>query len=247
MPWCRTLVAAVIVASAVACQPANQRARPPQISVQVSVVDESGAPVRSAVMRAIANAKPIEIAGTRQLKVDQPVAGTIEAPGYLPEPFVIDPADKRITVEPFSRVGPSGAERLSFQFGGDVMMGRRYQQPLQRADTPVATTEAGACSVVRNVAPIMAAADASTVNLETIVGRLPSTGAYPAKRPWSIFTSLESSLTADEANALWTSLSGVYPELQDWVARRGTAALHRSNPMPWPGRSATCAPMEPRL
>ena len=150
--------------------------------MQVSVVDEYGAPVTSAVMRAIGNNKPIEIPGTRQLKIDQPVAGTIEAPGYLPEPFVIDPADEAVTVELFSRAGPSGAERLSFQFGGDVMMGRRYQQPVQRTDTPIATTEAGARSVVRNVAPIMAAADVSTVNLETVVGRLPSTGAYPAKR-----------------------------------------------------------------
>lgn len=171
-----------MVAAGAACQPANQRARPPKRSVQVSVVDENGAPVASAVMLAIGNSKPIEIPETRELKIDQPVAGTIEADGFLPEPFVIDPADVSVTVQLFSRVGPSGSERLAFQFGGDVMMGRRYQELSERSDTPIAITDEGARSIVRHVAPIMAAADASTVNLETVVGRLPATGAYPAKR-----------------------------------------------------------------
>jgi poly-gamma-glutamate capsule biosynthesis protein CapA/YwtB (metallophosphatase superfamily) len=183
MPWRRILVvAAVVLPTMVACQPANQRGRPARQSVQVSVVDEGGAPVTSAVMRAIGNTKPIEIPGIRELKIDQPVAGTIEAEGYLAEPFVIDPADGSVTVKLFSRKGPSGAERLSFQFGGDVMMGRRYQEPVERSDTPIATTDAGARSVVRHIAPIMAAADVSTVNLETVVGELPKSDAYPAKR-----------------------------------------------------------------
>ena len=172
----------VLVTATVACQPASQRARPPKRDVQVSVVDEAGQPVATAQMLAIGNSKPIDIPGTRTLQIDQPVAGTIQADGYLSEPFVIDPDDRTVSIKLFSRVGPSGAERLSFQFGGDVMMGRRYQQPVERSDTPVATTDAGAESVVQYVAPIMAAADASTVNLETVVGQLPASGAYPAKR-----------------------------------------------------------------
>jgi poly-gamma-glutamate capsule biosynthesis protein CapA/YwtB (metallophosphatase superfamily) len=182
MRWHRVLVVAVILATAVACQPANQRARPAKQSVQVSVVDEAGKPITTALMTAIGNSKPIEIRGTRELKIDQPVAGTIEAANFVPEPFIIDPADGSVTVKLFSRVGPSGAKRLSFQFGGDVMMGRRYQDPVERSDTPIATTDAGARSVVRHIAPIMAAADVSTVNLETVVGQLPAADAYPAKR-----------------------------------------------------------------
>jgi poly-gamma-glutamate capsule biosynthesis protein CapA/YwtB (metallophosphatase superfamily) len=178
----RILVAVVVMCTGVACQPANQRAGATKQSVHVSVVDEQGKPITTAVMRAIGNTDPIEIPGTRELKIDQPVAGTIEANTYLPEPFVIDPADVAVTVRLFNRVGPSGAERLSLQFGGDVMMGRRYQQPEGRTDTPIATTDAGARTVVRHIAPIMAAADVSTVNLETVVGQLPETGAYPAKR-----------------------------------------------------------------
>jgi poly-gamma-glutamate capsule biosynthesis protein CapA/YwtB (metallophosphatase superfamily) len=182
MNWPRLAVIAVLVPAVVACQPANQRARPSKESVTISVVDESGAPVTSAVMHAIGNSKPIDVPGTRELQIDQPVAGTVEADGYVPEPFVLDPADGSVTVKLFSRVGPSGAKRLSFQFGGDVMMGRRYQNPVERSDTPIATTDEGARSVVRNIAPIMAAADVSTVNLETVVGQLPKDDAYPAKR-----------------------------------------------------------------
>src|SRR3954447_1258394 len=178
----RLLVAAIVLVAGVACRPANQHAGAAKRAVRVTIVDERGHQVSAASIHAIGNAKPIDIPGTRELKIDQPVAGTIEADGYLSEPFVIDPADRAVTVKLFSRFAPNGAERLSFQFGGDVMMGRRYQRPADRADTPIATTDAGARSVVRHVAPIMAAADASTVNLETVVGQLPASGAYPAKR-----------------------------------------------------------------
>src|SRR4051794_16315496 len=178
----RLLVAAILLTAGVACTPANHRAGPAKQSVRVTVVDEKGRQVTTASLHAIGNATPIDIPGTRELKIDEPVAGTIDAKDYLAEPFVIDPADGAVTVKLFSRLGPSGAERLSFQFGGDVMMGRRYQQPGERSDTPIATTDAGAESVVHHIAPIMAAADASTVNLETVVGQLPASGAYPAKR-----------------------------------------------------------------
>ena len=50
-------------------------------AVQVTVVDEAGAPVTSAEMLAIGNTKPLAIEGTRQLKIDQPMAGTIEDSG----------------------------------------------------------------------------------------------------------------------------------------------------------------------
>src|SRR3954465_12644488 len=169
----RLLVAAILLMAGVACTPANHPAGPAKQTVRITVVDEKGHQLTTASMHAIGNGKTIDIPGSRELKIDQPVAGTIESKDYLPEPFVIDPADGAVTVKLFSRLGASGAERLSFQFGGDVMMGRRYQEPGERSDTPIATTDAGAESVVRHIAPIMAAADASTVNLETVVGQLP--------------------------------------------------------------------------
>ena len=296
MRWRRTLVVALLVMTGVSCQSANQRSRPTKMPVSVSVVDEAGKPVTTAVMTAIGNTKPINIPGTRELKIDQPVAGTIQAEGFVPEPFVIDPSDASVTVKLFSRIGPSGAQRLSFQFGGDVMMGRRYQDPVERSDTPIATTDAGAESVVRQVAPIMAAGVASTiaaldsagiawagagttaeqaqagrmievrgvkvgfVSATTVNGDFvndslptadevkkasvpqrdawqyeertfgfgkPGASSYMVeakRRPgvaWSTFAELEPLLDADQSGALWTAMAKVYPELQDWVARRG--------------------------
>ena len=296
MRWRRTLVVALLVMTGVSCQSANQRSRPTKMPVSVSVVDEAGKPVTTAVMTAIGNTKPINIPGTRELKIDQPVAGTIQAEGFVPEPFVIDPSDASVTVKLFSRIGPSGAQRLSFQFGGDVMMGRRYQDPVERSDTPIGTTDAGAESVVRQVAPIMAAGVASTiaaldsagiawagagttaeqaqagrmievrgvkvgfVSATTVNGDFvndslptadevkkasvpqrdawqyeertfgfgkPGASSYMVeakRRPgvaWSTFAELEPLLDADQSGALWTAMAKVYPELQDWVARRG--------------------------
>ena len=107
----RVLVGAILLLTVgVACQSTGRRAHPPKQSVRVTVVDEQGAQVATASMRAIGNSKPIEIRGTRELKIDQPVAGTIEADGFLSEPFVLDPKDGSVTVKMFSRVGKSGTE-----------------------------------------------------------------------------------------------------------------------------------------
>ncbi|MFK7928772.1 MAG: CapA family protein [Myxococcota bacterium] len=38
---------------------------------------------------------------------------------------------------------------------------------------------------------------------------------------WRVFSKVESQLSEEEAAAAWASLEAVYPELQDWVARRG--------------------------
>src|SRR5262245_29844138 len=101
----RVLLGAILLTSGVACQSTDERAHPPKQAVRVTVVDEKGAQVATASMHAIGNSKPIDIRGTRELKIDQPVAGTIEAEGYLSEPFVIDPTDESVTVRMFNRVG----------------------------------------------------------------------------------------------------------------------------------------------
>ena len=61
-------------------------------------------------------------------------------------------------------------------------MGRRYQQPADRRRHPDRHDRCR-CPIggAGNVAPIMAAADASTVNLETVVGQLPAIGCVSGK------------------------------------------------------------------
>ncbi|SDW48820.1 Poly-gamma-glutamate biosynthesis protein CapA/YwtB (capsule formation), metallophosphatase superfamily [Amycolatopsis xylanica] len=47
---------------------------------------------------------------------------------------------------------------------------------------------------------------------------------------WQIFDRLEAKLPPSEVAALWTSITQVYPELQDWVARRGHGGAAPWNP-----------------
>lgn len=78
------------------------------------------------------------------------------------------------------RVGPSGA-RLAFEFGGDVMLGRRYQAP-GRPGTAEAQNSSQARAVVEDLAPISSSADLTVVNVETVVGDLPPDEAAAGKR-----------------------------------------------------------------
>ncbi|MDJ0959816.1 MAG: CapA family protein [Acidimicrobiia bacterium] len=57
-----------------------------------------------------------------------------------------------------------------------------------------------------------------------------SIGEYRPGDVWAWFREAERTLTADQAAAAWASMIEVYPELQDWVARRdhGGAAWFRS-------------------
>ncbi len=150
----------------------------PQV-VELSVVDEQGAPIDTATLTLVGqSSRP----SGEPLRIDQPVAGVVAADGYLPEPVSLDPGQQTATVRLWRRNGPSGAERVALHFAGDTMMGRRYQARDGRVDTPLVLNDADARGVVRDVAPLMAAADASMVNLETVVGELPDDAAYPGKR-----------------------------------------------------------------
>ncbi len=50
---------------------------------------------------------------------------------------------------------------------------------------------------------------------------------------WRLFAEIEPTLSAEESRRAWTQLTAVYPELQDWVQRRGhsgAAAWHAESP-----------------
>jgi poly-gamma-glutamate capsule biosynthesis protein CapA/YwtB (metallophosphatase superfamily) len=93
----------------------------------------------------------------------------------------IGPRDGELVVRLLARAGADGETRTVLHFGGDVMLGRRYQVP-GRAGTAEARDGRAARRVVDDLAPLTAAADATIVNLETVVGALPDALAYPGKR-----------------------------------------------------------------
>ena len=75
------------------------------------------------------------------------------APGVLPEPVAIGPRDGGLTVRLLDRIGPGGEERVAMHFGGDVMLGRRYEEPT-RPGTPVVHDSASARRVVDDLGPV---------------------------------------------------------------------------------------------
>lgn len=155
------------------------------VDVRLTVIDEAGLPVRGAQWEAAGNTTASDASGVIELSLDQPVSGVVTAPGMLAEPVVLSPeVGPEVEVAMWATVGPDGGRRLSLHFGGDVMLGRRYLEPGGDQEPLVITGDGGesARRVVADVAPVMSAADLSTVNLESVVGSLPEAGAYPGKR-----------------------------------------------------------------
>ncbi len=118
--------------------------------------------------------------GTVLIEIDGPVVATVTAPGSIPEPVAISPRDRVVSIRLWDRVGPTGIERHSLHFGGDVMLGRRYLAA-DSSTTPV-VDEATARAVVDDLAPVSRAADWTVVNLETVVGSFDDDAALDAKR-----------------------------------------------------------------
>ncbi len=149
-------------------------------TVTVSLIDETGAPVSGAEFTEVGGRKQnADQRGQIKLELSGPIAGVLTATGKVPEPLAVGPRDGELTVRLLDRIGRNG-ERTSLHFGGDTMLGRRYQQPL-RGGTVVATSSAQARAVVNDLGPLSSASDLTIVNLETVVGNLPVESAYPGK------------------------------------------------------------------
>ena len=156
-------------------------AQDPESNVAVTVMDDKGQRLDGAAFDPVGDVQPMALGPGGAVTVRGPTAGVVSLGGYLPEPVVLDPSQPAREVTLFSRTAADGTPRVALHFAGDTMMGRRYQQPT-REGTPVVNDAAEARAVVAAVAPLIAAADASTVNAETVVGALPADQAYPGKR-----------------------------------------------------------------
>jgi poly-gamma-glutamate capsule biosynthesis protein CapA/YwtB (metallophosphatase superfamily) len=156
----------------------------PSLSFRLRVVDERARPLAGAVFSA--GGKQWRTAGSGTAEIEEAagvLAGPVQLPGYLDEPVVAgsESDGRTVTVRLWAS---RGGRRLSYHAAGDVMLGRRYLRP--RAGAETARLEAdrlgeSARAIVAEVAPIFAAANVSTVNLETVVGNLPQSAAYPGK------------------------------------------------------------------
>ena len=122
--------------------------------VAVSVLGEDGAPLTSATFVDLDGERfSTDFAGVIRLDLSQPAAGVIFAAGKLPEPVAIGTDADLLTVTLLDRIGPDG-ERIAMHFGGDTMLGRRYQAPI-RTDTPRVESAEEARELMANVAPLV--------------------------------------------------------------------------------------------
>ena len=149
----------------------------------VVVVDEAGRPVPGAVVAVHTGQFVTDSRGEVDVAVDGPAAGTVSAVGMLDEPIIVAPGN-RSRVKMWARRGPGGSARIAMHLGGDVMLGRRYLEPAREGTARVVEGDGGASAraVMADVAPLLRAADVTTVNLETVVGDPPPEGKLQGKR-----------------------------------------------------------------
>lgn len=154
----------------------------PTFSVSLKIVGENGEPVPGATVAAKGVTLPADVQGAVQItRLSGPLLATASAPGHLAEPVVAGWEDegKVLTI----RLLSAKEGRWVMHSGGDMMLGRRYQAPVEGAPlVPLDNAAEGARDVVKDVAQAFALGDVSTVNLETAVSDLPSSAAYPGKR-----------------------------------------------------------------
>jgi poly-gamma-glutamate capsule biosynthesis protein CapA/YwtB (metallophosphatase superfamily) len=165
-------------------------------SVVLRIVGELGEPLAGANVTTEARGHAVDAAGRVSIVTNVPVMALVTAPDHITEPVVLTPemADEQL-VRLVRRLGPDGTPRIVLHFAGDTMMGRRYLEPTGPTEdltgdgevelgAPIVDPDddATARAVVADVAPLFSLADVSSVNLETVVGTLPSSAAYRGKR-----------------------------------------------------------------
>lgn len=177
----RRVAAAVAVALITGACAAGPTAGPSRAIVRV--VDETGRPLHDAVVEVQTGRFVADERGVVRVELAGPVSGTITGEGMLTEPVVLGPGDD-VEIRLWARRGSDGTVRTALHLGGDVMMGRRYLQPIRPDTARLLVGDGGASArrVVEDLAPLFAAADVSVVNLETVVGEVRPEEALPGKR-----------------------------------------------------------------
>lgn len=215
----------------------------PRVAITLVVVDETGSPVPGATLEVAGRSIPADARGHAEVSLNQPELAIVAAPGYLPEPVVVS-ADlaPELEVGLIARNGPDGSKRFAINFAGDMMLGRRYLEPTREETAVVDPTDDGtsARAVVSDVAPLFGAADVSSVNFESVIGSLPATDAYPAKR--FLLQSPPNALAAlDELGADVVTLGNNH--VNDWLAAGVASTVDRLRDAGYaaPGGGSTAA------
>lgn len=176
------LAVAIMVALVVAWRfDAVATSAPPEQPYELRVVDESGSPIEGAFVDYRDSHDTTNAEGTVLFDLSGPELVVVSAEGMIPDAIVVGtPETPSLTLGLLATEGPGG-QRTVMHFGGNFMMGRRYQDPTS-PDTPVVDDEESARAVVADIAPLFGLADLVSINFESVVGTLADDDAYPGKR-----------------------------------------------------------------
>lgn len=155
------------------------------VTVSGRVVDGAGEPV-AAELSAQGQPAATDGSGAFSLQLGRGNALlSVQADGYRPVQVAVDTSQDDVELGAIAL--RRADEGVTMSFGGDVMFGRRFLDPegdFDRYDMPTDNEDAlirvsdprtGTEDVLRSVAPLLALADISAVNLETVVTLNPST------------------------------------------------------------------------
>ncbi len=146
------------------------------------VVDEQGEALRGARVTSSERETKTDASGCVRLALKGPDTLRVDASHCLSEVALVgwQDRDEVVTVR---LLGDADGKRISINFGGDVMFGRRYLTP--NSGEPLlreGSVGADARAVVRRLGRGFSAADLSLVNLETVVSERGFDESYPGKR-----------------------------------------------------------------
>lgn len=160
-----------------AAEPARAATGSPANSAKTSrvvVVDDLGVAIPGASIEGPDGPLTTDAAGRAELALATPALVRAAAPGHLPRVQALSPAST-------SRLVLTRSPAVSVRFGGDVMAGRRFYWPTSAAETGDPTDDAPAraallsrdagpaehAALLAPIAPLLADADLTVVNLET--------------------------------------------------------------------------------
>lgn len=152
------------------------------VAVVTARVSSEGQPVVGAALTWSGQSVPVvtDAAGTARIELARPLGVVVRAAGFLPEPLLIAPDDGEVDVSLFAE---RGGQVWAYHAAGDVMFGRRFEEPTTGdALIPVEAAGPGAENVVSDVRDLFLASDVRTVNVETVLTERELSAAYPAKR-----------------------------------------------------------------
>jgi poly-gamma-glutamate capsule biosynthesis protein CapA/YwtB (metallophosphatase superfamily) len=151
-------------------------------ALRVRVTDEQGGGIPGAQILLKGVAKTADASGVIALEnQNAPIASFVTAPGFIDEPILL--GKKSNGSEISVRLLAQNGKRFVMHSAGDVMLGRRYEEPASGDPLiPAQDIAGGARRVVSPVAALFSNADFRTFNLETVVSDLPDSAKYPGKR-----------------------------------------------------------------